>query len=171
MRLKFYNFYTFFWCKIKNVVIDSIRYAIENGEMSYDQCSGVLSLIPTKDKDISMLKNWYPLALLNFDYKIYAKTLATWLQNVLPMLISQDPSGCIKGRSTFNNIRSTIDVINYANEKKHINGIIAYIDFEKAFDMVNWDFMYMVMEKINFGNNFVHNFKIILNNMQSCIIE
>jgi hypothetical protein len=63
--------------------------------------------------------------LIKCDYKIYAKTLATWLQNVLPMLISQDPSGCIKGRSTFNNIRSTIDVINYAHVK-HINGKLGF---------------------------------------------
>jgi hypothetical protein len=86
------------------------------------------------------------------------------------VLISQDQSGCIKGISTFNNIRSTLDVINYANEKQ-INGIIAYIDFEKAFDTVNWEFMYTVMEKMNFGKNFVQNVKIMYKNIQSCIMN
>ena len=66
-----------FWAKIKDLVTDSIVYAILNGHMSNDQRSGILSLIPKKDKDIRMLKNWWPLTLLNTDYKVYAKALAT----------------------------------------------------------------------------------------------
>ena len=75
------------------------------------------------------------------NYKILAKAIATRLQKVLPYLISNDQTGCLKGRSIYANIRSTIDVINYVNEY-NTPGIIAYIDFEKAFDTVNWQFMY-----------------------------
>ena len=40
---------------------ESIKYAIETGEMSIDQKRGELSLIPEKNKDIRELKNWRPL--------------------------------------------------------------------------------------------------------------
>jgi exonuclease III len=141
------DFYKKNWKDIKYLVRDSITYAAQQGKMSLDQRRGVLSLIPKKDKDIRLLTNWRPLTLLNTDYKIYAKALATRLQTVLPMIISGDQSGCMKGRSTFNNIRSTLDVITFVNDK-HMNGIIAYIDFQKAFDTVRWSFMYTVMQKM-----------------------
>jgi hypothetical protein len=44
-------------------------------------------------------------------------------------------------------------VIPQAKENK-ANGILAFIDYEKAFDSVNWDFMHNCLEKLNFGNYF-----------------
>ena len=55
-------------------------FAITNGEMSRDQKREVLTLIPKKDKGIRQLKHWRPLTLLNTDYKIFAKVMATRLQ-------------------------------------------------------------------------------------------
>ena len=50
--------------------------------------------------------------------------MANRLQTVLPYVISNDQAGCMKGRATYANIRSTIDVINYANENR-VHGILA----------------------------------------------
>jgi hypothetical protein len=164
------DFYKKNWNDIKSLVLDSITHAINTGEMSVDQKRGILSLIPKKEKDIRFLKNWRPLTLLNTDYNFFAKAMATRLQSVLPHLISTDQSGCIKGRSTFTNIRSTIDIINYVNEK-NLGGIIAYIDFQKAFDTVRWKFMYSVLKKMNFGPYFMHSIKTMYQNIQSCIMN
>jgi hypothetical protein len=112
------EFYKFFWSKIKELVYDSWKYCIEDGKMSQDQRRGILTLIPKKNKTLRELKNWRPVTLLNCDYKIFAKSMATRLQSVLDDIISTDQSGCIKGRSTFTNIRSTIDIINTCNERK-----------------------------------------------------
>jgi hypothetical protein len=59
----------------------------------------------------------------------------------------------MKGRSTFGNIPSTIDIITNVNEN-NMHGILSYIDFQKAFDTVNWTFMQKVLEKMNFGKYF-----------------
>ena len=69
-------------------------------------------------KDISKLRNWRSVTLLNSDYNIFAKVMAIRLQTALDNLISKELSECIKGRSTATNIRSTIDIIRYVNEKK-----------------------------------------------------
>ena len=62
------EFYQIFWSKIKEPVYESIIYAVDTGEMSLDQFRGVLTLIPKKGKDITSLKNWRPLSLLNTDW-------------------------------------------------------------------------------------------------------
>jgi hypothetical protein len=73
------NFYKFFWPKISSFVSNSILNSIETKEMSIDQKRAILTLLPKKDKDSRYLKNWRPLSLLNTDYKILAKLLATRL--------------------------------------------------------------------------------------------
>jgi exonuclease III len=164
------DFYKVFWPKIKQIVLDSIQYAITTGEMSIDQKRGVLTLIPKKDKDIRQLKNWRPLTLLNTDYKFVAKVMATKLQKVLPELISNDQNGCMKNRSTFSNIRSTIDIISHVNEN-NLHGILTYIDFHKAFDTVSWQFMQQVLKKMNFGDYFRKCVEIMYQNIESCVLN
>ena len=143
----------FLWGKLKNIISKSLLYGIYNGELSIEQKRGILAVIPKKDKDVRYLKNWRPLTLLNTDYKILAKSLAVRLQSVLPEIISQDQSGGIKGRATYDNLRSTIDIINYTKEK-NLPGILAFIDFEKAFDTVSWKFMNKCLVAMNFGEYF-----------------
>ena len=95
--------YKLFWTKVKDLVYDSLRHGLTEGKLSLDQRRGVLKLIPKKDKDIRKIKNWRPMSLLSTGYKILAKTLTRRLEEILPEIISQDQTGCIKGRLTFEN--------------------------------------------------------------------
>ena len=54
----------------------------------------------------------------------------------------------------FQILGSTIDVIQQAQETK-ANGILAFIDYEKAFDSARWDFLYKCLEKLNFGEYYI----------------
>jgi hypothetical protein len=162
------EFYKFFWSKISTLVFNSIKYGIENSRLSLDQRRGVLTLIPKKDKDLRNLKNWRPLSLLNTDYKILAKLLALRIRTVLPKIISYDQSGCIQGRSTFSNIRSTIDVIQQA-QGTNAHGILAFIDYEKAFDSVRWKFLYRCLERLNFGKQFRAYVETLYRDIETCV--
>jgi hypothetical protein len=106
--------------------------------------------------------------LLNTDYKILAKALAKRLQMVLNDIINLDQSGCIKGRSSFTNIRSTLDIINYTNENS-LPGILAFIDYEKAFDTVKWPFLYKCLQSMNFGNTFIQYIKTLYSDIGTFI--
>jgi hypothetical protein len=148
------NFYKAFWPKIKDLVCNSIWQSIDEHKMSIEQRRGILSLIPKKGKDIRHLKNWRPISLLNSDYKIFAKVIAIRLQKVLQYIISTDQSGCIKGRSAHNNILSTIDIIKHVNNNSK-PGILAFIDYEKAFDSISWRFTFQCLQELNFGEYFI----------------
>jgi hypothetical protein len=164
------EWYKFFWIDIKTLVVDSIQYAVHENKMSIEQKRAVLSLLPKQGKDIRFLKNWRPISLLNADYKILAKVAAKKMQRVIPYIINSDQSGCIKGRSTFSNIRSIFDIINYA-EDENMGGILTFIDFEKAFDMVKWKFMFKCLEHLNFGKNFINLIKCLYNDVETCVVN
>ena len=121
-----------------------------------------------KGKDIRLLTNWRLLSLLNSDYTILAKTLSNRLQIVINKIISQDRAGCINARLTFGNIWSIIDVINYTKERK-LNGILLFLDYEKAFDTINWDFMITRLKILHFGKFYVDAIKILYDRFQQIV--
>ena len=134
------EFYKFFWPDLKKIVFDRIQYAVDNDILSVDQRRGILNIIPKKDKDVRLLKNWRPIALLNTDYKILTKLLAKRLQKVLFKIIASDQTGYIKNRYIGENIRTIIDIMQYT-AKEQLPGILLQLDFKKAFDSVSWKFL------------------------------
>jgi hypothetical protein len=115
-----------------------------------------------------LLKNWRPISLLNTDYKILAKLFANRLQKVISSCVSEDQSGYIKGRYIGENIRLILDIIEYTNLKID-PGIIIFLDFEKAFDSISWDFLFKTLIAFNFGDYFISWIKILYNKPLCCV--
>ena len=111
-------------------------------------------MIPKKSKNRLLLKNWRPISLLNSDYKIIAKILAKRMQTVLPSIIHYDQSGYLKGRYIGQNIRILEDISFFAKKNK-LPGILLSIDFEKAFDSLNWTFMLKSLKTFGFGETLI----------------
>ena len=82
-----------FWDYVAVPLKDCLNDAYQRGEMSISQRRGVISLLPKKNKDTLLLKNWRPITLLNIDYKIATKCIAKRVEKVLPMLIDRDQTG------------------------------------------------------------------------------
>jgi exonuclease III len=164
------DFYKFFWIDISTVVLDSINYAFFKNEMSVDQRIGIITLSPKKQKIRSLLKNWRPITLLCVDYKILAKALAMRLHTILPDYIDESQFGYIKDRYIGENIRCLIDLNNMCI-KKNQEAFAIQIDFEKAFDSINWDFMFTSLEQMNFDQDFIKWVKILYRNTTSCVIN
>ena len=80
----------------------------------------IISLIPKKDKDKTLLENMRPISLLNVDYKILTKAIAKRLEKYFPIIINHDQTGYIKGRFIGENIRLIQDIMSYTKtmEKK-----------------------------------------------------
>ena len=139
-----------------------INESFELGELPESVKKSVLVLI-FKKGDKHLLKNYRPISLTNYDYKIIAFTLASRVQKTLPLIIHTDQSGYIKGRFIGNNIRVTCDIFELA-EKFEKDGMIVCLDFEKAFDSIDWEFMWHVLTSFNFGDKFIQYVKILYTN-------
>ena len=158
------EFYRFFWPAIGPIMVDSFNYAFENGEMSISQKRGIISRIPKKDKDKKYLKNWRPITLLNNDYKIVTKALALRLEKVLPTIISANQTGYVKGRYIGESIRIITDMMSFT-KKKNIPGLAVFLDFEKAFNSIEWCYLKKCLEAFIFGPQLRQ-----YNGSQSCTI-
>ena len=54
-------------------------------------------------------------------------------------------------------------------DKKNISGLLIFIDFEKAFDSLEWNFLHNCLDVFNFGPNFKHWIKTFYINIKSCV--
>ena len=147
------EFYREFYTKSKTLLIKSLNEGYEKGRFSNTQRTGILSLMYKKNDPLD-LANWRPITLLNVDYKIAAYCLAQRIKPVLPKIISTDQNGFIKGRNISYNIRLIQDIIDYA-EKFEVTGAILFLDFAKAFDTLEWNFMFETLKYFGFKTSFI----------------
>ena len=131
------EFYKFFWNDLGKFLIDSLNEAFTKSKLSITQRLGILTCLPKGEKSQEFMKNLRPITLLNVDYKILSGILAMRMRRVLPHIISSSQKGFLKDRYIGENIRLVYDIISIL-KKKGKEGLILPIDFEKAFDSIEW---------------------------------
>lgn len=79
-----------------------------------------------------------------------------------------DQTGFIKGCHTANNTRHLFNIMNIS--KKQSTTIIVSLDTEKAFDKVNWHFLFTVLQKFGFGEIFIQWIKTLYSTPKASVI-
>lgn len=143
---------------------DNNNEAFNRGSLSVSQKRGTITLIPEGDENLSDLKNWRPISLLNIDYKILSKALAKRMEQYLPKLIHSDQTGFVNGRYIGQNIRLLSDIMDFLDSKK-CQGIFQFVD------TLEWSFISKTLEAFNFGNNFKKWFNVLYNSVQSSVVN
>ena len=96
------------------------------------------------------MEKWRPITFLNTIYKIYAKGLSMRIQKFLPRLIHTSQTGFIKERSILDNIFVFWEAVAVAKKTKQDLAILL-LDFEKAYDRVDWSFLEGTMVCMGFS--------------------
>jgi hypothetical protein len=87
---------------------------------------------------------------LNVDFKIASACIANRIKPILRNIISETQKGFLKGRYIGECTRLIYDLIDKL-EEDDIPGLLLLIDFEKAFDTVEWSFIEKTLQFYGFG--------------------
>ena len=86
-------------------IIERFNCSFLKGELSASQKQAVITLIQKKDRDVTLIKNWGPISLINIDSKIASKALPARMKQVIHSLISYDQTAYVKGRYIGESVR------------------------------------------------------------------
>lgn len=92
-----------------------------------------------KCQNPSGLGDFRPINLVGVICKAISKVVANWFKKVVPSIISESQSAFLKGRLIFLVVNEIFSWAK-ANKKKVF---LFKIDFEKAYDNVNWGFVFV----------------------------
>lgn len=96
------------------------------------------------------LSDFRPISLVSCQYKIIAKLLAQRLKLTLPDIISECQSAFVSGRQILDGVLVANEVVSWAKYNKK-SLLVFKIDFAKAYDCINWNFLDSILQQMLFG--------------------
>jgi hypothetical protein len=134
-----FNFVKKFWSLMKNEVRILFDQFHGNGSLPSGFSSYFVALIPKVCSPLS-LGDFRPISLLGCLYKLLAKVLAKRLAMVMDSLVASTQSAFLKGRYLVDGVMVVNEVVDMA-KKSGKECLILKVDFEKAYDSVDWNFL------------------------------
>lgn len=130
--------------------------------------SSFVTLIP-KNVDPSTVRDYRPISLINTSIKVLTKVLASRLAAHMGYLTSDTQSGFTKGRQASKGILVVKEIV-HSLQKNKCKGMVIKLDFEKAFDTIKWEFLFSVLEKMNFDAKWLDWIKSLLSTSRISIL-
>ena len=162
------EFYLRFWQSLGADLVRVLNVAFETGQLSTSQRRGLI-IVLFKKNDRLETKNWRPISLLNVDYKIATRAISGRLLAVIGSIVGPDQTCGVPGRTISENLFLIRDLIDYA-EQEDIPLALLSLDQEKAFDRVDWGFLYRILDTFNFGPAFCRWIKLFYTNVESAVV-
>lgn len=133
------EFYQTLWEEIGCDVFNFVTEAISQCHIAEELNISKIALLP-KSEDRSRVQNFRPILLLNTPYKIIAKVYANRMKPLLHHWILPSQTGFVPNMCILDNIFLAFEAMEWTLENKQELSMLL-LDFEKAYDRVNWTFL------------------------------
>jgi hypothetical protein len=139
---------------LKELLLELFNDALSHGRTPDSWKEIRVRLLPKKG-DLTELKNWRPISLINCDAKIFTRILNDRMTRVASKIIQQTQTGFMNGRFIGDN-GLLIHLITQQARYHQYSGIGLLLDQEKAYDRVNPVYLCQVLGHFGFHKNFIH---------------
>ncbi len=149
------EFYRTFWNSISSFFFQIVSYINNNQILPDSMNQSLITVIPKPSKKGDAPADYRPISLTNCDNKILAKVISNRLSKIPPNIIHHDQTGFVKNRFLQTNIRNCLSIIQYAKRNNIAMALLA-VDAEKAFDQVEWNFLFKTLEVLKMPTEFIN---------------
>jgi len=171
-----YEFYKMWLRSTKKEKTPDISYILtrvynnieQKGILNEKFAEGAMCLL-YKKKEKTNIENYRPITLLNTDYKLYTKTIATKLGEIAKDIIHPNQAGFVPKRSLYDSTRTTQMMIEYA-EINELEGCIIALDQEKAYDKIAHDYLWETLKAFGFPETFITRIKTLYEQANTAVI-
>ena len=110
---------------------------------------GNIILLP-KVNNAERIQQYRPICLLNVSFKIFTKVATIRLNSVADRVVSPSQTSFMQGRNILDGVVILHETIHELHSKKQ-NGVMFKINFEKAYDKVNYSFLQQTLRMKGFS--------------------
>jgi hypothetical protein len=148
-------------------MLNMAKESFANGILTSTLRTGMLKLIP-KGKNNTRVEDWRPISLLPTSYKIISGVVASRLEKTLPQIIGRSQKGFLKYKNMGTVLHNVLDGINESWVEGEQMGVLL-VDFVKAFDSVEHEYIRKCLMHFNLGPNLVGMVMTLLNDRKASI--
>lgn len=135
------------------------RAGLAVGTLHRSASEAAVLLLPKKP-DAAEPQHFRPIALLNADYKLFAKALSQRLSAWLPAAIDADQTGFIPGRDIATNVCLLRDSASLLAARAAAGGLagtaaLLFLDFRQAYDSIDRSFLWGAMRARGLPPSFI----------------
>jgi hypothetical protein len=116
--------------------------------------SAFVTLIPKKDNP-ELVNDYRPISLVSLALKFLTKILANRMQKVIIPIIHKNQYGFIKSRTIHDYLAWAFEYIHLCHKSKR-EIVILKLDFEKAFDKVEYSAIILMLKHLGFGDIWIN---------------
>ncbi|WRX14697.1 Reverse transcriptase domain - like 10 [Theobroma cacao] len=156
-------FYQQCWDIIKQDLLEAMLDFFKGTPMPQGVTSTTLVLLPKKPNSCQW-SDFRPISLCTVLNKIVTKLLANRLSKILPSIISENQSGFVNGRLISDNILLAQELVSKLDAKARGGNVALKLDMAKAYDRLNWDFLYLMMKQFGFNDRWISLIKACISN-------
>ncbi|KAL0401670.1 UNVERIFIED_CONTAM: LINE-1 reverse transcriptase [Sesamum latifolium] len=148
------GFYKLAWPVVGDEFCNVVLEFFEHGRILKQLNTTLITLIPKVQMPLKV-GDFRPISCCNVIYKIITKVLVKQMQVVLDKLIDNSQNAFVPGRSISDNILLAQELLSGYNQKRLPPRCTIKVDLQKAYDMVNWDYLLAVLHLFNFPDKFI----------------
>uniref|UniRef100_A0A3B3B502 Reverse transcriptase domain-containing protein n=1 Tax=Oryzias melastigma TaxID=30732 RepID=A0A3B3B502_ORYME len=154
--------YKKFAVKLLPHLLATLQESYETGVLPPSLRSAVITLLLKPGKPPNERTSYRPISLMSCDTKILCKAMAKRIEKLIPHLIHLDQNGFVQGRQAFHNIRRLLNII-FAKNNAEGHALLS-LDAEKAFDRVEWEYLFEVLKRFGFGERYMKWIRLLYTN-------
>jgi hypothetical protein len=142
------EFYQHIWELIKADLMEMFV-SFQNGDLPLFHLNfGTIILLPKKENAVQ-IQQYRPICLLNVSFKVFTKVGTNRVTGIAESVVQPTQTAFMPGRHILEGVLILHETIHELNRKK-MDGVLFKIDFEKAYDKVNWEFLQQTMRMKGF---------------------
>lgn len=157
-----------YWPSLKEEIMNVVQGFYQN-QLNLEEINKANVVMISKIKSPATVNEFWPISVINLLPKLLSKILANRLRSRLLDLISTNQTAFIHDRQITKNFVATRETLQYISASKK-QAVFLKIDFAKAFDSIEWDFLFKVMAARGFPPRWLNWIKVLLTTASSRVL-
>jgi len=141
-------------------VVGTVKYFHSEGKIPKGCNASFIMLIPNSENPQS-LDEYRPISLVGCLYKTLAKMLSRRIKKVFEKVINVSQSAFLSNRGLLESVLVVIKVMDELKRKRR-TWVVVKLDFEKAHDSVDWEFLFYMLGILGFWEKWIQWIRVCL---------